>query len=62
MKLLLTTVAAILMATTSFAADVDASVEMKVAENKATDKYEATTTIGIDVAAGEACSKRWTRV
>jgi len=56
MKLLLTTVAAILMATTSFAADVDASVEMKVAENKATDKYEATTTIGIDVAAGEGAA------
>ena len=35
MKLLLTTVAAILMATSSFAAEVDASVEMKVAENDA---------------------------
>jgi len=53
MKLLLTTVAAIVLATTSFAADIGASVEMKVAENEATDKYEATTTIGIDVDAGE---------
>jgi hypothetical protein len=53
MKLLLTTVATILMATTSFSADLGASVEMKVAENETTDKYEATTTIGIDVDAGE---------
>jgi hypothetical protein len=56
MKLLLTTVAAILMATNSFAAEVDASVKMKVAENDATDKYEATTTIGLDVDAGEGAA------
>ena len=40
MKLLLTTVAAIVLATTSFAADIGVSAKMKVAENEATDKYE----------------------
>lgn len=50
MKLLLTTVAAMVMATTSFAADLDASIEVEVAENQATDKFEATTTVNLDIA------------
>lgn len=50
MKLLLTTVAAIAMATTSFAADLDASIEVEVAENQATDKFEAKTTVNLDLA------------
>jgi hypothetical protein len=50
MKLLLTTVAAIAMATTSFAADIDASIEVEIAENQTTDKFEATTTLNVDVA------------
>lgn len=50
MKLLLTTVAAMVMATTSFAADIDASIEVEVAENQTTDKFEATTTVNLDIA------------
>ena len=38
MKLLLTTVDAIAMATTSFAADLDASIEVEVAKDQTTDK------------------------
>lgn len=51
MKLLLTTVAAMAMATTSFAADLEASIEVEVAENQATEKFEATTTLNLGVAA-----------
>lgn len=50
MKLLLTTVAAIAMATTSFAADLDASIEVEVAKDQTTDKYKGKTTLNLDVA------------
>lgn len=50
MKLLLTTVAAIAMATTSFAADLDASIELEVAKDQTTDKYKGKTTVNLDVA------------
>ena len=49
MKLLLTTVAAIAMATTSFAADLDASIEVEVAKDQTTDKYKGKTTVNLDV-------------
>ena len=51
MKLLLTTVDTLTMATTAFAADFGASIDVEVAENKATDKYEAKTTVNLDIAA-----------
>ena len=50
MKLLSTTVAAIAMATTSFAADLDASIEVEVAKDQTTDKYKGKTTLNLDVA------------
>ena len=53
MKLVLTTVAAMVMATSSFAADLGASIDVEVAENQTTEKFEAKTTVNLDVAAGD---------
>lgn len=49
MKLLVTTVASILIATSSQAADLGASIKVEVAENSATEKFEAKTTLGISI-------------
>lgn len=56
MKLLLTTVAAMVMATSSFAADLDASIDVEFTENQTTDKYEAKTTVNLDVASSTGFS------
>lgn len=50
MKLLSTTIAVLAIATTSFAAEIDASVDVEVTENKTTNKYEAKTTVNLDIA------------